>query len=323
VPDTESRFNSGGGTLIAANDDLRGHCRIVWTGLNDGIVIPFLGAGASLVDKPPGVDWRDGYLPSGSELADYFAKEYPYPEKGPLDLARVAQYVDLVAGDAPLFQRLHAIFAGRYEPNQLHEYLAHLPAGLRAQERPIAGQLVITTNYDDSLERAFAAAGEEADVVLYAAEPNEPGRFVHVRPDGERIPIEKPNEYRDFALEERSVILKIHGAVDRADQAADSYVITEDHYIDFLARENISKLPAYLMARMTTSSFLFLGYGMRDWNLRVILRQIWAQQKRHFASWAIQRGPGEIDQRFWQRHGVEIVDARLEDWVDTMRECLQ
>ena len=73
------------------------------------------------------------------------------------------------------------------------------------------------------------------------------------------------------------MILKIHGAVDRADAEADSYVITEDHYIDYLARENVARLiPAYLMARMRTSHFLFLGYGMRDWNLRVILRSIWA-----------------------------------------------
>ena len=73
------------------------------------------------------------------------------------------------------------------------------------------------------------------------------------------------------------------------------------------------------MARMRTSHFLFLGYGMRDWNLRVILRHIWSEQTRHFASWAIQLAPGEIDRRFWDRNGVELVDAALEEWVDTMR----
>ena len=57
------------------------------------------------------------------------------------------------------------------------------------------------------------------------------------------------------------------------------------------------------MARMRTSHFLFLGYGMRDWNLRVILRHIWSEQTRHFGSWAIQLHPGEIDRRFWERHG--------------------
>jgi hypothetical protein len=302
-------------------DLLHRHCQLVWRRLAEGKVIPFLGAGASLVDRPPDVDWqKGGYLPSGAELADYFAESYRFPEQGPLDLVRVSQYVELAAGDATLFEELHSIFASRYEPNRLHRLLADLPAILRGQGRGTAGQLVITTNYDDSLERAYAAAGEQVDTVLYAAEPNEPASFVHMRPDGDRIPIAKHTDYHDFDLEERSVILKIHGAVNRTDETADSYVITEDHYIDYLARESISKLPAYLMARMRTSHFLFLGYGMRDWNLRVILRHIWSEQTRHFASWAIQVHPGEIDQRFWDRHGVEIVDARLEDWVDTMRE---
>jgi SIR2-like domain len=308
---------------LSAVDLLHRHCQVVWRRLAEGKVIPFLGAGASLVDRPTDVDWhKDGYLPSGSELADYFAQSYRFPEEGPLDLVRVSQWIELAAGDAALFEELHSIFAGGYEPNRLHRLLADLPSILREQGGRAAGQLLITTNYDDSLERAFATRAEPVDVVLYSAQPNEPGSFVHVRPDGERVEIAKHTDYHDFALEERSVILKIHGAVDRADETADSFVITEDHYIDYLVRENIAKLPAYLMARMRTSHFLFLGYGMRDWNLRVILRHIWSEQTRHFASWAIQLHPGEIDKRFWDRHGVEIVDARLEDWVDTMRETL-
>jgi hypothetical protein len=101
-------------------------------------------------------------------------------------------------------------------------------------------------------------------------------------------------------------------------------VITEDHYIDYLARESIARLiPTFLMARMRTSHFLFLGYGMRDWNLRVILRSIWAEQTRRFTSWAIQREPDEIDRRFWERHQVEILDEPLEGWVDAMRAHLE
>ena len=286
-------------------------------------MIPFLGAGASLCERPQESDWRQGYLPSGSELAAFFAESYAYPEHGPLDLVRVSQYVELTAGDAALYEELHSIFAGTYAPNKLHRLLAALPAAQRAADRPQAGQLLITTNYDDALEQAFAAAREPVDVVRSAIVANEPGTFLHVRPDGERVPIPRHTDYRGFALEERSVILKIHGAADRDDEDADSYVITEDHYIDYLAQENLPRLiPAYLMARMRTSHFLFLGYGMRDWNLRVILRHIWAEQTRHFASWAIQLAPGEIDRRFWDRHGVEIVDAALEEWVDTMRAQL-
>jgi hypothetical protein len=305
---------------LSAVSPLQRHCQLVARRLAEGKVIPFLGAGASLCERPPQSDWRQGYLPSGSELAAFFAENYAYPEQGPLDLVRVSQYVELTAGDATLYEELHSIFAGMYEPNKLHRLLAEFPAIQRARAHPQAGQLVITTNYDDALEQAFAAAGEDVDVVRYAAAVNEPGSFVHIRPDGERVSIPRHTDYRGFALDERSVILKIHGAADRGDETADSYVITEDHYIDYLAQENLPKLiPAYLMARMRTSHFLFLGYGMRDWNLRVILRHIWSEQTRHFASWAIQLAPGEIDRRFWERHGVEIVDAALEEWVDAMR----
>ena len=309
---------------MSAVRPLQRHCQLVARRLAEGKVIPFLGAGAGLCERPPDSDWRDGYLPSGSELAAFFADTYGYPEQGPLDLVRVSQYVELTAGDATLYDELHSIFAGRYRPNKLHRLLAELPAIHRAREHQPAGQLVITTNYDDALEQAFADAGEDVDIVFYVAEPNEPGSFVHVRPDGERTAIPKHTDYRGFDLEQRSVILKIHGAADRGDESADSYVITEDNYLDYLAQENLPKLiPAYLMARMRTSHFLFLGYGMRDWNLRVILRHIWSEQTRHFASWAIQLAPSEIDRRFWERHRVDIIDAPLEEWVDTMRAAFE
>jgi len=292
--------------------------------MEDGKVIPFLGAGANLCGRPETVDWRgeggERYLPSGSELADYLAEEFAYPEGEPRDLVRVSQYVDLATGgEAALFETLHSLFSRELAPNPLHAFLAELPARNRERGARVPCQLIVTTNYDDALERAFDAAGEAVDIVYYAAEPDEPGRFVHISPDGERREIPRHTDYVGLSPEERTVILKIHGAIDRTDEGADSYVITEDHYIDYVARTNVSKLiPAALMARMRTSHFLFLGYGMRDWNLRVVLHYVWSQQVRRFGSWAVQDRPDEIDERFWQRHRVEIVRARLEDWLVAM-----
>ena len=71
---------------------------------------------ANLCERPEGASWLDGYLPSGAELASYLAAKYAYPEQDATDLLRVAQYVDLSAGDASLFEELHAIFAGEYGP---------------------------------------------------------------------------------------------------------------------------------------------------------------------------------------------------------------
>jgi hypothetical protein len=300
-------------------DSLDRHCQIVARRLAAGSVVPFLGAGANLLDRPPEVRWQaDGYLPSGTELAAYLAEPYGYPEED-LDLLRVSQWVDLVSSPRALVDELHSVFSREYRPNKLHTVLAELPQILREQGRPIAGQVVLTTNYDDVLERAFADAGELVDVVVYEARQNEQ-RFVHLRPDGERVAIVEPARYRDFALEVRSVILKIHGDVDRDEVERDTYVVTEDHYIDYLAGESVRGLiPAYLMRRIRESDLLFLGYSMRDWNLRVILRQIWSEQGISTGGWSIQLRPSEIDRRFWARQRIEILDVALEDWVEAMR----
>jgi hypothetical protein len=302
---------------------LRQHARLVGKRIGDGKVIPFLGAGANLCDRPMLAEWAPGpYLPSGGELAGYLAAEYEYPGADSRDLVRVAQYVDLITGgEGALFDELRPLFTGIYEPNRLHRWLASLPAQQRASNPASGYQLIVTTNYDDVLERAFADAGEPIDIVYYAAEADEPGRFIHVSPDGNRRTVPKHNEYRGLDLQQRPVILKIHGAIDRREDADDNYVITEDHYIDYLAHGSIAKLmPAYLMARMRNSHFLFLGYAMRDWNLRVILHYIWSHQARRFGSWAIERDPDPIDEKFWERHRVEILEARLEDWVDAMSQ---
>ena len=110
--------------------------------------------------------------------------------------------------------------------------------------------------------------------------------------------------------------MKIHGAVDRADPEQDSYVITEDHYIEYLARTDLRGLiPSTLAAKLPRCGFLFLGYGLRDWNLRALLRQIWGEQKFDYRSCAIQLKPDPLDQKFWSQRDVEIIDARLEDYI--------
>jgi SIR2-like protein len=311
-----------------AEEALADLCGRVAMRIREGKVIPFLGAGANLVDRPPppvGYEWEPGeYLPNGTELAAYLARIHKFPRDEAMDLVRVAQFVDLrFDGEAVLFENLRGVFTRRYEPNRLHRLLAMIPEQMRAEKREPAHQLIVTTNYDDVLEQAFDEADEEYDVLYYVSDQDRPGRFVHRQPDGTRGPPAKRGT-RTLSLNDRTLILKIHGAVDRESDANDSYVITEDHYIDFVARARISKvLPGYVMARMTTSHFLFLGYGMRDWNLRVILHHIWSEQRRRFGSWAVQYQPHDQDVRFWQRHRVEVVNVRLERWVDAMHRQLQ
>ena len=71
---------------------------------------------------------------------------------------------------------------------------------------------------------------------------------------------------------------------------------------------------------MAYSSYLFLGYSLRDWNLRVILNRIWGQQELDVRSWAVQRSGGtrfdEIEQELWSRRGkVQLLYCELDEYV--------
>ena len=327
--------------MQAASD---AHFRSVLSALREGRLTPFLGAGVNLVGRPDGERFAPGrWLPSGRELAGYLAHLAGYPGEGQPDLARVSQWIEVMDGSGPLYEHLHEIFDADFPITELHDLLARMPGVLRERgwlPRPGFPRypLIVTTNYDDVLERAFAEHDEPYDLVWYAARGERRGRFLHRAPDGDVREITVPNEYRDVQLTERCAILKIHGAVSRtAVQPAepldhvhatldrDSYVITEDDYITFLADADISGLvPVTLAGKLRKSNFLFLGYGLRDWNLRVILHRIWSEQAKTgtYASWAIQLNPEELDEKFWRKRDVEVTDLRLEDYVEQLRERL-
>ena len=307
------------------------HYTMVLKALVEGRVVPFLGAGVNLWCRSPLDTWQCGKdLPSGMQLTGYLVKEFGYPEKDSSDLLRVSEYAAVMMGSGPLYEKLRALFDVDYPPTPLHEFFAQLPKRLKNKGHPPKYQLFITTNYDDVLERAFQIAEEPFDVVTYIADGDNRGRFVHRLPDGELRLIALPNEYVALPIEmpslllKRSLILKIHGTVDRNESDWDSYVITEDHYIDYLTRTDISTLmPKALVAKLKRSHFLFLGYSLRDWNLRAILHRISMEAQRTYRSWAIQKDADPLEQKFWLKRDVDIYSESLESYIAALSQRIQ
>ncbi len=287
-----------------------------------GKVVPVLGAGVNLSERPPHASWERGrYLPSGQELADELAQHLGEAMIDGYDLARVSQYVAALEGEGPLYEELHYVFDADYPPTHFHGFLARLARRTREAEGARECMLIVTTNYDDSLERAFAAENEPYELVTYIAEGRDRGMFRHITADGESTLIEVPNEYDHLRLDQRTVIAKIHGAVDRV-HGADSFVITEDHYIHYITQADIARLfPITLAAKLRTSHFLFLGYSLRDWNVRAMLYRLWGEQEgKNFKSWAIQADPNPIDRAAWDERGVDILPVRVEDFAAAVEQ---
>jgi DNA-binding SARP family transcriptional activator len=257
----------------------------------------------------------------GAEIADLttrLAQRFDYVENG-YGLPRVAQYVAVMKGSGPLYDELHALLDADATPMPIHRFFASLAPVLR--ERGVPHQLLVTTSYDLALEAAFLEAGEEFDVVSYMAAGPQRGRFCHIRPDGTGRVVDLPNTYAtELSLEERTVILKLHGQVDRGPEREwESFVVTEDDYIDYLSRSDVAAaVPVGLAAKLRRSHFLFLGYTMADWNLRVVLSRLWSDQPLTYRSWAVQPDAKPLEREFWRRRDVDVLELPLDSYVETL-----
>jgi hypothetical protein len=312
------------------DDDLDDHFGDVAAAILDGDVVPVLGAGVNLCDRAEDEQWEHGRsLPSGSELADMLAKRFAW-DATDRDLVHVSQAAVLRRGADPLFKLLHSVFVGDYEPTSVHRFLAGLPALRERRGLDPRPQLILTTNYDALLERAFTEAGQPFDVLYYLGEGGSrkrpQGKFMHVDAEGRQRTVTTPNKYVDATIDERTVIMKIHGAA-REDPAEDSWVITEDHYIDYLTRTTLSELiPVKLLETLLNCNFLFMGYGMKDWNVRVMLHRIFTQ-RRHghdgWTSWAVQRDSDPIDRALWKKNNVSIQTIPLREYLPRLQSALE
>ena len=256
---------------------------------------------------------------SDSALADRLSLLFDCPPEQRGSLARVSEYVSLTEGIGPLYDELHALLDHDAEPGPIERFLAGLPPVLRELNLPQL--VVVTTSYDDGLESALREAQEDVDVVTYVAQGPHRGKFVHTSVDGTRV-VDDPNADTSVRTGHVPVVLKIHGCVDRRPAREwESFVVSEDDYIDYLANGDASTaFPVTLAARLRHSHFLFLAYGVVDWNLRVFLRRMWGDARVDYRSWAVQPEPGALERDFWRHRNVDVVNVGVEEYVAALEK---
>jgi hypothetical protein len=292
---------------------------VIGTALRQGEVVPFLGAGASLVGRPQEANWDSKapkFLPSGDDLAHFLADQASFPSRDARDrddLAKVASYYADISGRGTLRKSLRKALSGPYEAGPLHRFLASVPANL----------LIVVTNYDTLLEQAFRAAKKPYDLVVYPADRKDVANAVLWWPHGASEPYAVAANQLSIDLARTTVIFKMHGTVGDLAGQWDNFVITEEDYIEFLSRmTSNAAVPSLYFEHLAERSFLFLGYGLRDWNLRVVLKNLQkhlsgrrSDPEERIPSWAIQRSPSELDRILWDKRGVTIFDISINDFV--------
>lgn len=223
----------------------------------DGKCTPFLGAGVN-----------GGLLPLGSTVANAWAKEFVYPFKNTDALDQVAEFIAIQSGDPMMpkekFLKLLRARLSCLADDQLEETLLGptRPLGVLAR---LPLPVYITTNYDDLLTRALIAQKKHP-----RREPCRWNRYVKKH----RSTFDQAGGFVPDA--DNPVVFHLHGQHD----IAESLVLTEDDYLDFLvtisrgARPRQSVLPARIEEALTGASLLFIGYRLTDINFRVMFRAL-------------------------------------------------
>ncbi|MGC4001259.1 MAG: SIR2 family protein [Anaeromyxobacter sp.] len=262
-----------------------------------GQLLLLVGAGASRWAGLP--SWREVAITLAEELVPVLRERVPQAGRrfapprrddavGMETLLRIPETYRALLGAERLESRLAQLFdTGGVDPTRLplHRELVRLARYVPA---------VYTTNFDDLLERSFAAAGWRVQVVASAEDlrgwrfdPSGKGRY------SPRFPV-----------------YKLHGTLNRPG----SMVIGES---DFLRRSDLASHPIDLRfcSDVVGRELLLVGYGFQDPNLR----WIWAKLRDLAVpprAWFLELGrSSDLDRVSAELEGMERIDLEVTDPV--------
>jgi hypothetical protein len=273
--------------------------------IEDGRLTFFLG---SAISEPIKLRAREFY----GELARVFECEALKE-----DHFAVAQYIADRHGRENLYREIRKLFAlNPLEPQETHELFAAWREFKTHTGKCVPFPTIITTNYDDVLERRLADAGLPYHLLSYQADGPHRGLFYHRTPDdGLRI-IERPRSIRK--LTDAFVVVKLNGGFDRQRRIPESYATARLDYW-YLAARIPDVFPVAVQQTLSANPLLFIGSGLAAPDIEALVR---FAHKEHPGprSWAVTFRDYGIE--YWRQCGVEIINERLQLYVNELRARL-
>jgi hypothetical protein len=223
------------------------------------------------------------------------AEECGFHDKLPNDLVRDLQRVSLChektpgLGRAKLIASLNSYLMEGKKPSPLLKMLAAMPF-----------RIIVTTNYDRLTEIALRQREKDPTVFVYDPNSDNPTRDVAADPD-----------------DMHPLLFKMHGDLEQKD----SIVITDEDYIAFVQRmadkDTTYPIPFSIRFRMKQWRTLFVGYSLRDYNLRLLFRTLrWRLDPANFPnSFSIDLHPDPLILQVWQNERQAITFLAQDLWT--------
>ena len=257
-----------------------------------------------------------------AELAARLAQRFGYPADGGRELTRVAQYVAVMKGSGPLYDELHDAARRRaLPPTPLHRFFASLPPLLR--ERGVAAPAA----RDDELRpRARAGVPRRGRGVrrrlVHRRRPQPRPLLPHRarRRPGGRSRCRTRTRPSSRSSGARSSSSSTAGRSRRPQREWESFVVTEDDYIDYLAQTDVAGRGARRPRGEAAAQPLPLP-RLHAWPTGTCASSstgCGATSRSATARGRCSRRPKPLEREFWRRRDVDVLELPLEEYVEVL-----
>lgn len=228
---------------------------------NDNLTV-FVGAGFSKLAETGTIKF-----PSWGEIIENLKGDLDTEET---DFLIIAQLYYLKFGKPRLYKKLKEFIPLHAEPSEFHLRLFQI----------LNPKYLITTNWDNLLEKTIANNGLFYDVIKNEADLGEP---------------HSPRK-----------LIKVHGDLD-----AQNIVFKEDDYLKYSL--NNPSFDNLLKHVLSTTTVLFLGYSYSDPNIKQIVKWIEKNSKVSPPRFLLLKDISPLENKYFENHGIRVLTFLREE----------
>lgn len=236
------------------------HIQNIINANNDNRLAIFVGAGISKYSETPKIKiplWSDLIKKIQQDLGEHNEQDY----------LKLAQLYYLEFGEFSYYQMLKEFFSSNLEPSEIHKLIFQ-----------IKPQYVITTNWDDILEKTVSEYNYFYDLVV------------------------SDQDLVKSTMQKK--LIKMHG-----DFKHHNIVFKEDDYLNY--SHNFPLTENFIKSILSTHTVLFIGYSYNDYNLKQITKWIQSFSKVKPPAYLVEFKYNESRAKYLENHGITLLSLNI------------
>ena len=246
--------------------------------INEGKVILFLGAGASIGAKSK----NGAFAPVGQELARLLADRFLDGKERERPLNIVAEYAISINDLIPVQSYIKELFE-ELDPASFHELIPTFRWGA-----------IFTTNYDLVVEKAYVSCKNKAQGIVPTVKNTD--NFDHLIRTTDTIPY-----------------IKLHGCINHSEDESIPMILTIDQYVDHLKNRHL--LFNRIEDLGLEYTFVFIGHGLEDPDIRHALLKLGDNFDKRPRFYSVTPDVTDMDKALWEKKKITTLKGTFEEFL--------